>query len=81
VQGRFQFSEEIKDSSLKSLVVFIIAKRQMVTRDWCDCEGEAVPLQLRQRFKPCCPVFAVCEDCVDHTECYPVCVVVVVEKR
>jgi hypothetical protein len=29
VQGRFQFSEEIKDSSLKSLVVFIIAKRQM----------------------------------------------------
>lgn len=28
VQGRFQFSEEIKDSSLKSLVVFIIAKRR-----------------------------------------------------
>lgn len=32
VQGRFQFSEEIKDSSLKSLVVFIIAKRR-VKRD------------------------------------------------
>ena len=29
VQGRFQFSEEIKDSSLKSLVVFIIAKRRV----------------------------------------------------
>jgi hypothetical protein len=56
VQGRFQFSEEIKDSSLKSLVVFIIAKRQMEREGLCDWVGEAVPLQLRQRFKPCCPV-------------------------
>lgn len=34
MQGRFQFSEEIKDSSLKSLVVFIIAKRRVKKRRW-----------------------------------------------
>jgi hypothetical protein len=35
VQGRFQFSEEIKDSSLKSLVVFIIAKRRVKSDTGC----------------------------------------------
>jgi hypothetical protein len=61
VQGRFQFSEEIKDSSLKSLVVFIIAKRRVKSDTGCGgMVGNATyHLQQRQRFKPCCPGFAV----------------------
>ena len=39
MQGRFQFSEEIKDSSLKSLVVFIIAKRRVKSDTGCGVVG------------------------------------------
>jgi hypothetical protein len=81
VQGRFQFSGEIKDSSLKSLVVFIIAKRRMEMRGECGWMGSAVPLQLRQRFKPCCPVCAVFGDCANCSGCCPLRVVVVDEEE
>ena len=81
MQGRFQFSEEIKDSSLKSLVVFIIAKRRMDKRGGCDRAGVAIPVQLRQRFKPCCPVFAVLENCADCSGCSPLQVVVLARRE
>lgn len=35
----------------------------------CDRVEVAIPVQLRQRFKPCCPVFAVLEDCADCSNC------------
>lgn len=53
----------------------------MEKRDGCDWAGVAIPVQLRQRFKPCCPVFAVFKDCADCSGCFPSRVVVLARKK
>jgi len=53
----------------------------MEKRSGCDRGGVAIPVQLRQRFKPCCPVFAVLKDCADCSGCSPLRGVVVVGGR
>ena len=53
----------------------------MEKRGGCDRAGVAIPVQMRQRFKPCCPVFAVLEDCADCSGCSPLRVVVLARKE